>query len=1034
MSLPEFSLKRPVTIIVIIIILFVLGIISSQKLPLQLFPDISFPNLYVYAPYPSSSPEEVNQKITKPLEEVLSTINGVKKISSTSSASASSVRIEFESSKNMDIASLEIRDKIDSIRNELPNDLKKVYIRRWETSNIPTMRFSISGEISKDDLIDLAERVIKPRLERIEGVANLDITGVSDKKIYLYVSQSTLDELNLRIFDLLQTVLSSNLSTSEGFIEEDGKKWVVRIPAEIKNVEQLKELPVAGGKLKLKDVATIIYDYPPKEDYYILDGREAISFRLYKSDLANVVDISRKVKKELKKILSMSQYKSLNLLVYRDQAKDILASLRELVKAGIIGSVLAIIVLFLFLRRFRVTLIIALSIPLSVIFTFAFMFLLNTLFHTNLSINIISLSGLMMAVGMLVDNGVVVLENIFRYRQDFNYSPYEAAKVGSSEVATAVFGSTMTTVIVFASLTFVGGSSFGRWLKDFGLAITLSLFASLFVSLSFNPLAASRLMKGKERERRKFIIKMENYYKKFISSALSKKYYVAIAAFLLFIISFYLFKNIPRGYMPRSREREIGYTVLMPEKMSLDEMEALFKRVEDIIEKNKKKLDIEHYVFSYGIRRLKRGRYFGSINLYLKDESESKLSTSEIEKRLTPLLPKEPGVDFLKGRKQFRGGFGGGITINLTGPDYSTLVELADRVKEALKKIPSVSDITTNVEGGEKEVKVSVIRDRAFSVSSQRISQTISSAISERPVTRFRWGNKEVDVIFQLKKDKNFTLSKLKNITVESQSGSLPVYAVARFRIGKGALSIVKENKKAIFTVEANTEVQGMYKVRDLVKKAMANIKFPPGYSWNMGEDWRRFKEAQQSTNMSLFLGIFLIYVVMASLFESFSQPFIILITVPLALFGVAITFQLTGVSFDNSSSLGLLILMGIVVNNGIILIDHTNILRKKGKVLKEAVVQAGRDRLRPILMTALTTIFGLLPMSMPLIFPGVFGPPEGRASMWAGISLVVLGGLTTSTFLTLTFLPSFYYIFETWSAKIFKKAEHSPRRTGQSS
>ncbi len=1022
MNLPEFSLRRPVTIIVILIVFFVLGIISSQKIPLQLFPDISFPSLYVYAPYPSSSPEEVNQKITKPLEEALSTISGVKKISSTSSASASSVRIEFESSKNMDIASLEIRDKIDSIKNELPSDLKKIYIRRWETSNIPTMRFSISGEIDKDSLIELAEKVIKPSLERIDGVANLDISGVADKKIYLYVSQATLDELNLRVYDLLQTVLSSNLSTSEGFIEEEGKKWVVRIPAEIKSVEQLKNLPVAGGKLRLKDVATIIYDYPPKEDYYILDGREAISFRLYKSDLANVVEISRKVKKELKKILSLPKYKNLNLLIYRDQAKDILASLRELIKAGIIGSVLAIIVLFLFLQRFRVTLIIALSIPLSVIFTFAFMFLLNTLFHTNLSINIISLSGLMMAVGMLVDNGVVVLENIFRYRQDFNYSPYEAAKVGSSEVATAVFGSTMTTVIVFASLTFVGGSSFGRWLKDFGLAITLALFASLMVSLSFNPLAASRLMKGKERERRKFIVKMENSYKKFISFALSKKYYVAISAILLFIISFYLFKEIPRGFMPRSREREVSYTVLMPEKMSLEEMKELFKKIENTIERNKEKLEIAHYVFFYGVKRLRRGRYYGSINLYLKDESESKLSTSEIEKRLTPLFPKVPGVDFIKGRRHFRGGFGGGVTINLTGPDYATLIKLSDKVKEVLKKIPSITDVTTNVEGGEKEVKVSVIRDRSFSVSSQRISQTISSALSERPITRFRWGNKEVDVIFQLKKDENFTLSKLKNVTVESQSGSLPIYAVANFKVGKGALSIVKENKKAIFTVEANTEVQGMYRVRALVKKAMQNIKFPPGYTWNMGEDWRRFREAEKSTNLSLFLGIFLIYVVMASLFESFSQPFIILITVPLALFGVAITFHLTGVTFDNASSLGLLILMGIVVNNGIILIDHINILRTKGNPLKEAVVQAGRDRLRPILMTALTTIFGLLPMSIPLIFPGVFGPPEGRASMWAGISLVVLGGLTTSTFLTLTFLPSFYYIFESWKVKLFGK------------
>ncbi len=1021
MTLPEFSLKRPVTIIVIMIIFTLLGIISGFKLPLQLFPDISFPNLYVYAPYPSSSPEEVNQKITKHLEDALSTINGVKSVRSTSSASSSSVRLEFESGKNMDIASLEIRDKIDSIRNELPSDLKKIYIRRWETSNMPVMSFSISGDIARDKMIYLAEKIIKPRLERIDGVANLDIRGIDDKKIYLYVSQATLDEMNLRIYNLLQTVLSSNVSMSEGYIEENGQKMTVRIPAQIDNIEQLKNLPIAGGKLKLKDVAKIKYDFPPKENYYILNGRNAISFVVYKTDLANVVDISKKVKREMKKIIYAPEYKGINLLVYRDQSKDILSSLNALVKAGIIGSVLAIIILFIFLQRFRVTLIIAVSIPLSIVFTLALMFLLNKLFHTNISLNIISLSGLMMAVGMLVDNGVVVLENIFRYRQDFGYSPEDAARVGSSEVSKAILGSTLTTVIVFSSITFVGGSAMGRWLSDFGLSITLALFSSFLVALTFNPIMAARLMKGKERPRRKFVVIIENYYKRFISFALKRKYAVAFIALLLFVFSIYLFKNIPRQYMPHSRERQVDYTVLMPSKMSLPEMQNLFDKIRNTIEKNKQKLEVANYTFSYGIGRLRRGRYYGSVTLYLKDEKYAKLSTSEIEKKFSKFLPKEAGVNYIKGRRHFRGGFGGGVTINLSGPDYQTLLDLSEKVKNELAKNPSISDVTTNIEGGEREVKVQVRKNRAFSVSSQRVSQTISSALSERPITRYRWDDKEVDVIFQIDKGKNFSLGKLKNLTVDSASGSLPIYALTKFKMGKGSVSIIKENKRAKFTIEANTNKQGMYRIRDEINKIMSKIQLPPGYSWDLGEDWRRFRESERTTSTSLFLGIFLIYVVMASLFESFIQPFIILITVPLALFGVAITFSLAGIPMDNTSSLGILILMGIVVNNGIILLDHINILRRKGKQLEEAIVQAGKDRLRPILMTALTTIFGLLPMSITILMPGVFGPPEGRAAMWASISLVVLGGLTTSTFLTLTFLPSFYLIFENWKQKLYK-------------
>ncbi|MCP5105361.1 MAG: efflux RND transporter permease subunit, partial [bacterium] len=448
MNLPEFSLKRPVTVIVIMVIFITIGVISIMKLPLEMFPDMSFPSLMVQVPYPSSSPEEVERTITRPLEEILSTVNNLKNVRSTSSSSSSRIFVEFDTGTNMDVASMEIRDKIDQVRDRLPDDLERIRIRRWSTSDRPVISCSISIPGDRQQLYYLAENLIQPELERIEGVANVDIRGIRDKQLVIALKPELFYSSTISILDLIDTVRNNNINISAGYVES-GQRYVVRVPGELKFVEQIKDLPLNELGLKIKDVAVVTYDYPPKERVYKLNSKDSLSYRIYRASNANVVDVCQRVRDTVENIKKREPVlKDMEALYFRDQSEEILKSLNDLSLAGFVGGLLAVVVLLFFLRKFRSTIVIAIAIPMAVVFTFSLMYIYKSVFNASITINIISLSGLMMAVGMLVDNSVVVLENIFRLKQEEGYSAMKAAVKGSSEVALAVTASTLTTLVV----------------------------------------------------------------------------------------------------------------------------------------------------------------------------------------------------------------------------------------------------------------------------------------------------------------------------------------------------------------------------------------------------------------------------------------------------------------------------------------------------------------------------------------------------------------------------------------------------------
>lgn len=1013
MRFAEGSVNRPITVLMAVLSVLVLGFISLQRLPLALLPDISSSSLSVFASYPSSSPGEVERDITRPLEEVLSTLNNLEKITSTSSNTGSNVRLEFKSGINMDLASLEVRDRLDQVRSRLPDEVERISIRRWQSSDSPVFRFALGWKGQPEDLYGFIEEVMRPRLERIGGVANVDVSGLEAKQIIIDLDPDRLQAFGVDIFNLSQALRQNNVNLSGGYVIEGGKKYTLRTVGEFQTVEEIRNFPIRRGLLTLGDLGEVRFDYPEKNTFARLNSQDSVNLVIYKASTANVVSVCQSISAELDRLQQLPQYHGLfEVQIYRDQSEDILKSINDLATAGVFGGALASVVLFLFLLKFRSTLIISTAIPVSVVFTFAFMYLLRVFTGMEITINIVSLMGLMVAVGMLVDASVVVLENIFRFKQEYGLGAFQAAIRGTREVGVAVLASTATTVCVFLSFIFVEDSFSSRWLRDFGIAVSVALIAALAVSLTLIPMLASRIFTGKEKPKQKALVSITDGYRWLMSFLLRWRFVTLILMALVGWASYTLFNSIDRDLVPRVAQREIRLNVLVERSFSLEDIEDLFGRLETYLLDRKEEYEISAISSRFSNRTSQRGQYRGDLNIFLTEDGDTapEVLTEEIKAD----LPVVPGVEYQVGRRRHFGGGGDmGVEVQLKGEDPGLLEVYGDLIKQRLWEMPGVKDVQTTLETGDDEIHLQVDRKKTerFGISTTLVARTISSALSTRATTRVKSDEGEIDVILQMRGGNQISLREIQNIRFENREGELiPLSSVIEHQYRKGPLAIRREDRKATLSVVGNTDKgSGMFTMSQAVGGALADLRLPPGYSWEMGNDWRRFRESEESNYFAILMAVILMYIIMAALFESFVHPLTILLTVPFSVIGVAGVFYLTSTTLNQMAYLGILVLFGLVVNNGIILIDHVNNLRREGLERREAILKAGADRLRPILMTACTSLFGLLPLTLPFLLPGTFEAAEGRARMWAPVSLAVFGGLTTSTFLTLIILPSFY-------------------------
>jgi len=1029
----RFAVERRVTMGMGVLGVLVLGAVSLARLPLEFLPSFSSSNIRISAPWPSASPEETERRIVRPLEDVLGTINGIETLSATASSGEGSVNLTFEDGTDMDMAAVEVRDRIDRVRHLLPPDLRRVLVRRFQTTDLPVLRFHASADWGKSRLYRFIEEVVQRRMERLEGVAQVNVRGLLQPEVRVDLIPSRLQAHGIDVRQVSETLRAGHLNLSAGWIDEGSRRLLVRSVGEFKGVQEIRDQPIGNTGRRIGDVAEVSYSYPRQDEFNYLNGREALTVQVYKSSTANLLAVADRVKAELAEIRKMPEAEGLNLRVFRDSSSDVRQGLGQLRDAGILGGVLAVAFLFLFLRKFRTTLLVALAIPISIVLTFVFLYLLRQAGLSTITLNIMSLMGLMMAVGMLVDNSVVVIESIFRHVQDLGEDSRTAALHGTSEVAMPIVAATATTVCVFAPIIFMGGGGgFMRFIVDVGVTVCVVMVASLVVALTVVPMAAAFLLRGESKRRSGFVDGLGERYSRIVDFTLRHRPAFLTLAFGMLIGSVFMFSGIERTFTGRSEERQVSFRVDTPRNFSLEQTEALFDEVAGILEAHREELEIADVVYEYDrVGGKSRGGFGGggqSFDLFLVDEADATQSTSDIREKVRALLPERPGVRFRLDQGRGHGGGGSGITMELSGDDPAVLELVSGTVVDALRGLPWLKDLDTSLESGDEEIHVKVRRERALQagLTTRAVANTVASALSTRPVSQLKAEDREVDLVVQFREEDRRTLRQLENLPVASTSGRQSIGSLADFSVEKGPSTIQRENRQPKLTITANTEGSGTsFRMMGEVQQILNQVSLPPGYSWSFGR-WERFaQQDQQGSRFAMYFAALLVFLIMAALFESFVQPFVIMLSIPFAFIGVGVVMRLGNQSFDNNTTLGLVILLGVVVNNAIVLIDHVNHLRLAGMTRRQALVQGGRDRLRPILMTALTTILGLLPMVLPIFVPGLLGSAEGNASNWAPVGLVILGGLTTSTFLTLLIIPTFYSLVDDLAA-FFRRVVHS--------
>jgi HAE1 family hydrophobic/amphiphilic exporter-1 len=1015
----RFAVERRVTMGMIVLGVLVLGWVSLTRLPLEFLPTFSSSRMWVWAPYPSASPEETERRIVRPLEDSLGTINGIETLSARASADSGNVSLTFVDGVDMDLAAVEVRDRVDRVRHLLPADLRRIYVRRFQSEDIPVLSFHLTSDWTKDHLQHFVDEVLRRRLERLEGVAQVEVNGlqVAQVRVDLYPSRLQAHDLDVR--QVAQTLRQGNVTLSGGYIEEGSRRLLVRSVGEYHTLEEIRNQPVGRGGLRIGDVADVSYSFPRQERFNFLNGREALTVEVFKASTANLLAVADRVKAELEAIKAMPEAKGLETRVYRDSSVDVRQGLGQLRNAGLVGGVLAVTFLFFFLRKLRTTLLIALAIPISVVFTFAILYLMRQSGLSTITLNIMSLMGLMLALGMLVDNSVVVIESIYSHVQDLGEDAKTAALRGTSEVAMPIIASTATTICVFVPLVFItsAGGGFVRFMTDLGITVCVVMVASLLVALTVVPMVAAFLLSGETGRRAPLVEWMGRFYGRIIAFTLHHRPAFLLSILLMLWGSWWIFSGIERTFFSGSIERQVTINVDTPRNYSVEQTAAVFDEVRALLDARREELEIADIVYRYdrSSGRARGGGRRRRFEIFLKDESQSRRPTREIQDEIRGILPVKAGVEFRIAQSRGRGSETG-ISLEVHGDDMAVLELVARKVADSLTALPWVKDVDTSLDSGDEEIRVRPRRERALQagLSSQAVAATVSSALTSRPVSQIKTDEREVDLVVQFREEDRRTLGQLKTLPVAAAAGRQPIGALADFSIESGPQTIERENRRPELDVRANTtRPAANFRMMGQVRAILDSLRLPPGYDVEFGRWTRNAAQDLAGSRYAILLAAVLVYLIMSALFESFVQPLTIMLSVPFAFLGVGLALRYASQPLDSNTNLGFVILLGVVVNNAIVLVDHINRLRARGLSREEAIVLGGQHRLRPILMTALTTILGLLPMVAPLLFPGVLGQPEGRAANWAPIGLVILGGLTTSTFLTLVIIPTFYSLVD---------------------
>ncbi|KAA3615637.1 MAG: efflux RND transporter permease subunit [Calditrichaeota bacterium] len=1015
--LPKLSLTRPITVLMSLTALMVVGYIAYSSISVALMPTgFTPPFLGVWTPYPNANPEEVEQLIARPLEEVVRTIKGVKTVNTYSHSNGCWTFLRFNQSADMDLAYSQLRDRVDRVRPDLPDDIERLYIRKWNNDDDPIMWIALIPDEPIEDPYYFTEMLIKKPLERVDGVANVEIWGADEKSIQIYIKQDAVKSFKINLYEVINTLRSDNFAISSGDVRDGGHKIFVRSVGKFRSLEEIKNIPIKGANVHLKDIADVVYDVPEKSWVQQIDGKSAIQIGVFKESMANTVDLCTAVEdmfhKEFKKDPRLAGFKTEILF---NQGQFILESIDNLKNAGIWGGMFAFLVLYFFLRRFRMTLILNLAIPLSLLFS------LTVLYFMGWTLNLITMMGLMISVGMVVDNSIVVLENIYRKRSE-GKSTLKAAAEGTSEVSLAVTMATFTTIVVFLPMILMSGDAgFKFYMLRIGVPVMISLVASLIVAMIFIPLAATRVVSKREVKEPPVITKINAYYNKTLSWSIAHRLETFIVLMLFIFSLSYAMNNVAQTDDMDGNINDFRLFLDLPDNYSLDDAKRVVTMVEDTIRAKSDRYNIRTIDSRF---RHNRGR----LNVFLMPEPSLSwydviynsaeelfgmadttiMSRTEVVEDVKKRIPELPGVKVRTSWRRSGGNDEASITLNLFGDDTKRLASLSEEVERRLKSIPEIISIETDREQGEDEIQLVIKREQAqkYGVSPRTISGTVMYTLRGIQLPKFQTDDREIDMLIQLQEEDRQNLEQLRNITFFSTNGrEIPLEAVASIKVKKGFGEIQRENGKTFLAIKANSTAENIGMIHGKIDKAMVGFSMPYGYSWSKGQRFNRINERNDSQMFGIILSITFVFLLMGILFESFVLPLSVLMAIPFSFVGAYWMLLITGTPFDTMSGIGLIILIGVVVNNAIVLIDLVNRLRLEGYSRRDALVEAGRKRFRPILMTAFTTIGGLIPMAL------------GNAKMigisYKPLGLTIVGGMMFSTLVSLIAVPWAYMLFD---------------------
>jgi HAE1 family hydrophobic/amphiphilic exporter-1 len=1032
MNISKTAVTRPVSTIMLMLIIVVLGAVSFSKLPIDLYPKMELPYAMVMIQYPNAAPTEIESMVTKPVEQQIATVENIKAIYSYSMEGSSIVLCEFQNGTDMDFASLNMREKVDLISDYLPDNSSEPVFLTMDPTLMPVSQLYVSGDMSLEDLNAVVDDEVLPALERSEGVAAANSFGGLEKEVSVKLDQERLAGYGLTLSDISSMLAAENISLPGGEVEKGSKELIVRTIGEFKSIDDIKHVPFVlptREVVYLQDLATIEETTKDVTSIGRVNEVPSIGISITKQSTANTVVVSRQVNDAIEQL--KAAHPELTFTFSYDQADYIEKSIANVAETAALSCIIAVFICFLFLRNVASTMIIAISIPTSIVATFILMY------FTGLTMNVLSLSGLAVAIGLLVDDSIVVMENIYR-RRDEGIDAIESSIVGTKEVVMPVVAATLTKIAVFLPIVFVEGIA-ATMFKEFSYTISFALICSLLIALTVVPMLCSRLMNTKDMGthlrvgRHRFELRFMNgftkgmhslteEYLKLLKYSLHHRKKVLILALVLLVASSVLVAFVGGELMPSSDEGSFTITAEMPYGTSLEDTDKTISQIEKYVIKDIPELDVCSVSIGSSNMYSISSANTSTVTVKLVDKQDRKRSTTEIVNQATKdlqgsilgaklTLSATSSMDMSMGSSP--------VSLVLKGDDLDTLKKVAGDIEGIVKNVKGTINVTTDMTEGNPELRVMLERNNAaqYGITSYQLAKALESALDGATATTLKTNGEETDVVLSLSDDYKESVENLKQIIVKAPTGqNVTIGEISNFAYDNSPSQITRQDQVRTVTISSNVSGRDLQSVSKDINKALEKYQLPAGYTIDTGGEQQDMMESFTSLFYALLLSLLLIYMILASQFESLIQPIIIMMAIPFALTGAFLALFLTGTPLSMVAFLGLIMLSGIVVNNSILLIDFINKNKSVYATREDAILNAGRFRIRPILMTMMVACLGLLPLS--------FGVGSG-GELQSPMGITVIGGLLFSTVITLVIVPVIYTIFDDRHDKrVVRKAE----------